>query len=68
MSNPRPPARAGQAAPRHYVLAPRNLIILALAVLVLVAGYLTLRAGYPSAAAVILVFGYCVLFPIGIAL
>jgi len=50
------------------VLASRNLIILALAVLVLVAGYLTLRAGHPSAAAVILVFGYCVLFPIGIAL
>ena len=49
------------------MLAPRNLIILALAVLVLVAGYLTLRAGHPSAAAVILVFGYCVLFPIGIA-
>jgi hypothetical protein len=44
------------------------LIILALAVLVLVVGYLTLRAGHASAAAVILVFGYCVLFPIGIAL
>jgi hypothetical protein len=50
------------------VLAPRNLIILGLAVLVLVAGYLTLRAGYPSAAAVILVLGYCILFPIGISL
>jgi hypothetical protein len=50
------------------VLAPRNLLILALAVLVLVVGYLMLRAGHPSAAAVILVFGYCVLFPIGIAL
>ena len=68
MSNPRPSARPGQAPPRHFVLAPRNLIILALAVLVLVVGYLTLRAGYPSAAAVILVLGYCVLFPIGIAL
>ncbi|HEU4681444.1 MAG TPA: hypothetical protein VFS51_06845 [Gemmatimonadales bacterium] len=62
MSNPRP-----SASPRHFLLAPRNLIILAVAVLVLVAGYLTLRAGYPSAAAVILVLGYCVLFPIGIA-
>ena len=50
------------------MLAPRNLIILALAVLVLVAGYLTLQAGHPSAAAVVLVLGYCVLFPIGIAL
>ncbi|MGH7508687.1 MAG: hypothetical protein ACREMZ_04380 [Gemmatimonadales bacterium] len=43
------------------------MIILAVAVMVLVAGYLTLRAGHPSAAAVILVLGYCVLFPIGIA-
>ncbi len=68
MSNPRPSARPGQAPPKHFVLAPRNLIILALAVLVLVAGYLTLRAGHPSAAAVILVVGYCILFPIGIAL
>jgi len=65
MSNPRPSDRSG---PRHFVLAPRNLIILALAVIVLAAGYLTLKAGHPSAAAVILVFGYCVLFPIGIAL
>ena len=68
MSNPRLSGRPSQAPPRHFVLAPRNLIVLALAVLVLVAGYLTLQAGYPSAAAVMLVFGYCVLFPIGIAL
>ena len=68
MSNPRPSTRPVQTPPRHFVLAPRNLIILGLAVLVLVAGYLTLRAGHPSTAAVILVLGYCVLFPIGIAL
>jgi hypothetical protein len=68
MSNSRLSDRSEQAPPRHFVLAPRNLIVLALAVLVLVAGYLTLQAGYPSAAAVMLVFGYCVLFPIGIAL
>jgi len=36
--------------------------------MVLLAGYLTLTAGHPSAAAVILVIGYCVLFPLGIAL
>ena len=65
MSNSRLSDRSGH---RHFVLAPRNLIILALAVVVLAAGYLTLKAGHPSAAAVILVFGYCVLFPIGIAL
>jgi len=63
MSNPRP-----SAPPRHFLLAPRNLIILAAAILLLVAGYLTLQAGHPSMAAVILVLGYCVLFPIGIAL
>jgi hypothetical protein len=68
MSNPRPSTQSRGSAPRHFVLAPRNLIILAAAVLVLVAGYLMLQAGHASAAAVILVFGYCVLFPIGIAL
>jgi hypothetical protein len=62
MSNPRP-----SAPHRHFVLAPRNLIILAAAVLVLIAGYVTLQAGHPSVAAVLLVLGYCVLFPIGIA-
>lgn len=56
------------ASPRRHLLARRNLVILAAAVLVLAAGYATLLAGYPSAAAVILVLGYCVLFPLGIAL
>ena len=56
------------AAPRRHLLAPRNLIILAAAVLLLVVGYATLHAGHPSAEAVILVLGYCVLFPLGIAL
>jgi hypothetical protein len=44
------------------------LVILATALVVLVAGYFTLSAGHASAAAVILVFGYCVLVPVGIAL
>jgi hypothetical protein len=43
-------------------------VILGAAVLVLVAGYLTLAAGHASAAALLLVVGYCILFPIGIAL
>ncbi|MBA3258896.1 MAG: hypothetical protein H0T68_05440 [Gemmatimonadales bacterium] len=63
MSSSRPPT-----APRRHLLARRNLVILAAAVVVLGAGYLTLQAGHPSAAAVILVIGYCVLFPLGIAL
>jgi hypothetical protein len=56
------------ARTRRFLLTRRNLVILAAAVLVLVAGYLTLAAGHPSAAAVLLVVGYCILFPIGIAL
>ena len=55
-------------APRRFLLARRNLVLLAVAVLVLIAGYMTLSAGHPSAAAVLLVIGYCVLFPVGIAL
>ena len=68
MSSIRPSATAPGASPRRFLLARRNLLILAAAVLVLLAGYITLMAGYPSAAAVILVIGYCVLFPLGIAL
>ena len=56
-----------QAAPRRRFLERRNLILLAAAVLTLVAGYAVLSAGHPSAAAVLLVVGYCVLFPLGIA-
>ncbi|MEP7176717.1 MAG: hypothetical protein ABI860_09215 [Gemmatimonadales bacterium] len=62
------PAARGARVERRFLLARRNLFILAAAVLVLVAGYLTLAAGHASAAAVLLVVGYCVLFPIGIAL
>jgi hypothetical protein len=63
MSGTRP-----SAAPRRFLLARRNLVILAAALLVLIAGYLTLSAGHPSTAAVLLVVGYCVLLPVGIAL
>ena len=68
MSAPRSHSAAAGSSPRRFVLARRNLVILALALLLLIVGYLTLRAGHPSAAAVILVIGYCVLFPLGIAL
>jgi hypothetical protein len=62
------PSTGGARSGRRFLLARRNLMILAAAVLVLVAGYLTLAAGHASAAAALLVLGYCVLFPIGIAL
>ena len=68
MSSVRPSSPAPAAGSRRFLLARRNILVLATAVLVLVAGYLTLMAGHPSAAAVILVFGYCILFPLGIAL
>ncbi len=58
----------GAPAGRRSLLTRRNLIILAAALVVLAAGYVTLSAGHPGAAAVLLVVGYCVLFPIGIAL
>lgn len=60
-------ARTAAPAERPF-LGRRNLILLAAAVASLVAGYAILSAGHPSAAAVLLVLGYCVLFPLGIAL
>jgi hypothetical protein len=56
------------ATTERPILGRRNLILLAAAVASLVAGYAILSAGHPSAAAVLLVLGYCVLFPLGIAL
>ena len=69
VSPPRNPrGSAGSTPVRRHFLARRNLLILAAAVLVLVVGYVTLYAGHASVAAAILVIGYCVLFPLGIAL
>jgi hypothetical protein len=62
---PNPPAPVPS---RRIPLAPRNLAILVVAAGCLVAGYLLLKSGSTSAAAVLLVLGYCVLFPLGIAL
>lgn len=56
------------AAARRTPLGRRNMVLLAAAALSLVAGYVLLQAGSPSLAAVLLVLGYCVLFPLGIAL
>lgn len=50
------------------MLGRRNLAVLAAAAVCLVAGYVTLQAGATSVAAVLLVLGYCVLFPLAIAL
>lgn len=53
---------------RAIPLGPRNLALLGAGVLSLVAGYLLLASGSTSLAAVLLVLGYCVLLPLGIAL
>ena len=63
MTSPKPAAQ-----PSEPLLARRNYILLAAAVLSLVAGYAVLSAGHPSLAAVLLVAGYCVLFPLAIAI
>jgi len=57
-----------KAGGRRGLLGRRNVAILAAATVCLVAGYLILDAGAPSLAAVLLVVGYCVLFPLAIAL
>ena len=54
--------------PPRGPLARRNFLVLAAAVGCLVAGYITLNQGAASAGAVLLVLGYCVLFPLAIAL
>ena len=46
----------------------RNVFLLGGAVVSLIAGYVWLNAGGTTGAAALLVLGYCVLFPLGIAL
>ncbi|MBL8977734.1 MAG: hypothetical protein JNM53_04950 [Gemmatimonadetes bacterium] len=56
-------------APGHQLrFGRRNVVLLGLAIVSLVAGYAWLNAGGTTGAAALLVLGYCVLFPLGIAL
>lgn len=50
------------------VLGRKNFLLLGAGLAVLVAGYLLLQAGSSSLAAAILVLGYVVLVPLGLAL
>ena len=52
----------------RMALSPRNMIVIGAALLAIGAGYVVLSAGSPSAAAVLLVLGYCVLLPLGIVI
>jgi hypothetical protein len=47
---------------------PRNWLFLAAAVVSLAAGYWLLARGSTTAAPILLVLGYCVFFPVGLAL
>lgn len=49
-------------------LTPRSLLLIGAALVCIVAGYVVLSAGSASAAAVLLVLGYCVLLPLGIVI
>jgi len=53
---------------RRGLLGRRNVVVLVADTVCLVAGYLTLNAGAACLAAGLLVVGYCVLFPLAIAL
>ncbi len=46
----------------------RNLVLIGLALACLMVGYLLLSSGDTAVAPVLLVLGYCVLFPLGLAL
>lgn len=61
-----PESNASVAAERRAVPV-RNLLVLGAGLVSIGAGYLVLMAGHPSAGAVLLVLGYCVLIPLGIA-
>jgi hypothetical protein len=58
--------RAPSSASLRFGL--RNVVLLAAAVVALVAGYGLLAAGSTGLAPLLLVLGYCVLFPLGLAL
>jgi hypothetical protein len=62
MSNP-----GTRESARRTAFGRRNIVLLGVALLTVIAGYGVLQAGSPTVAAVLLVLGYCVLFPVGIA-
>jgi len=58
--------KGASAAKLHFGL--RNAVLLAAALVSLVAGYALLAGGDTALAPILLVLGYCVLFPLGLAL
>lgn len=58
--------RAG--SPARLRFGPRNVLLLGAAVTALGVGYVLLAGGSTTLAPMLLVLGYCVLFPLGLAL
>lgn len=62
------PSSDSTASGHQLRFGRRNVVLLGLAIVSLIAGYAWLNAGGTTGAAALLVLGYCVLFPLGIAL
>ncbi|MDX2194109.1 MAG: hypothetical protein NW201_12190 [Gemmatimonadales bacterium] len=57
-----------RTARRGLPFTARNLVLIGAGLAVIAGGYAVLAAGHATPAAVLLVVGYCVLLPVGIAL
>lgn len=58
----------GVRSPARLTFRPHNIVLLACAVAALAIGYWRLAAGDTAVAPTLLVLGYCVLFPLSLAL
>jgi hypothetical protein len=56
------------SSPAKLRFGPRNFVLLAAAIAALAVGYVLLARGSTTLAPILLVLGYCVLFPLGLAL
>lgn len=60
------PSTEPQAGQPASLFTRRNLLLLGVALVTIAAGYAVLVNGSPSVAAVLLVVGYCILFPLAL--
>lgn len=58
----------GATSPARLTFRRRNVVVLTAALVALGLGYVLLAQGSTTLAPVLLVLGYCVLFPVGLAL
>jgi hypothetical protein len=57
-----------ESSPARLRFGRRNYVLLGAAVAALAVGYILLAGGSTTVAPLLLVLGYCVLFPLGLAL